>query len=96
MGGDIVPPPNGFCGNPAGPLPVNILAVVWGIGMALNLAWPRAAVYGEGWYYEWGAFIYIGIILGAGLLWYAVKGRHHIGCLESHAATTKSEAILDG
>ncbi|MDT5322606.1 MAG: hypothetical protein QOD88_5128 [Mycobacterium sp.] len=72
---------------------VNIVAVVWGIAMAVNLAWPREAVYGVGWYNAWGAFIYIGVILGSGLLWYFVKGRHHIGCLESHAATTKSEAV---
>ena len=60
-------------------LPVNIFAVVWGVAMALNLAWPRAAVYGEPWYNTWGAFVYIGVILGSGLLWYFVKGRHHIG-----------------
>jgi urea carboxylase system permease len=75
---------------------VNIVAVVWGVGMALNLAWPRSAVYGEGWYNAWGAFIYIGVILGAGLLWYAVKGRHHIGTLESHAAPSKAEAVDPG
>ncbi len=74
-------------------LPVNIVAVVWGVAMAVNLAWPRAAVYGEPWYNTWGAFVYIGVILGAGLLWYFVKGRHHIGCLESHAAETKPEAV---
>lgn len=72
---------------------VNIVAVVWGVGMAVNLAWPRAAVYGEPWYNTWGAFVYIGVILGLGLLWYFVKGRHHIGCLESHAATTNPEAV---
>jgi urea carboxylase system permease len=72
---------------------VNIVAVVWGVGMAVNLAWPRAAVYGEPWYNTWGAFVYIGVILGLGLLWYFVKGRHHIGCLESHAAATKYEAL---
>jgi len=75
---------------------VNIVAVVWGIGMALNLAWPREAVYGEGWYYAWGAFIYIGVILGAGLLWYGLKGRHHIGTLESHAAPSKADAVDPG
>ncbi|ANI40497.1 APC family permease [Mycolicibacterium vaccae] len=73
-------------------LPVNIVAVVWGIGMALNLAWPRAAVYGEPWYNTWGAFVYIGIIVGAGLLWYFVKGRKHIGTLKSHAAETLADA----
>jgi urea carboxylase system permease len=73
-------------------LVVNIVAVTWGVGMALNLAWPRAAVYGEPWYNTWGAFVYIGVILGAGLLWYFVKGRHHIGTLRSHAAATVAEA----
>jgi hypothetical protein len=49
-------------------------------------------VYGEPWYNTWGAFVYIGVILGSGLLWYFIKGRHHIGTLESHAAATKTEA----
>ena len=68
---------------------VNIVAVVWGAAMALNLAWPREAVYGTPWYNTWGAFVYIGIILAAGLLWYGLKGRHHIGVLRSHASSTK-------
>ena len=68
-------------------MPVNIIAVLWGAAMALNLAWPRESVYGTPWYNTWGAFVYIGVILGAGLLWYAVKGRHHIGTLASHAAS---------
>ena len=62
------------------------LAVVWGVAMALNLAWPRPEVYGTPWYNTWGAFIYIGIILGSGLLWFAIKGRKHLGTLASHAA----------
>ncbi|NMN96274.1 APC family permease [Antrihabitans stalactiti] len=68
---------------------VNIVAVVWGVAMALNLAWPREAVYGSPWYNTWGAFVYIGVILGLGLLWYGVKGRNHIGTLASHAAEAK-------
>ena len=68
---------------------VNLVAVLWGLGMALNLAWPRESVYGTPWYNTWGAFVYIGVILGAGLLWYAVKGRHHIGTLASHAASAR-------
>ncbi len=70
---------------------VNIVAVLWGAGMALNLAWPREAVYGAPWYNTWGAFVYIGVILSLGLLWYAVKGRHHIGTLASHAAVEAKE-----
>jgi urea carboxylase system permease len=75
---------------------VNVVAVVWGGAMALNLAWPRAAVYGEPWYNTWGAFVYIGVILGAGLLWYVIKGRNHIGTLASHAATERAEVEADG
>jgi len=71
---------------------VNVLAVLWGTGMALNLAWPREAVYGTPWYNTWGAFAYTGVILGAGLLWYGVKGRRHIGTLASHAVVTMNDA----
>lgn len=31
-------------------LPVNIFAVLWGVAMAINLAWPRVAIYGDPWY----------------------------------------------
>jgi urea carboxylase system permease len=76
---------------------VNIVAVLWGAGMALNLAWPREAVYGTPWYNTWGAFVYIAVILGAGLWWYAVKGRRHIGTLASHTlAAPKEEASNEG
>jgi urea carboxylase system permease len=68
-------------------LAVNVVAVLWGLGMAINLAWPREAVYGTPWYNTWGAFVYIGVILGAGLLWYALKGARHIGTLASHTLT---------
>ncbi|MFD6157120.1 APC family permease [Nocardia sp. NPDC060256] len=68
---------------------VNIIAVVWGVGMAINLAWPRESVYGTPWYNTWGAFVYIGAILGAGLAWYGLKGRKRIGTLASHAVEVR-------
>ena len=71
-------------------LPINILAVLWGVGMALNLAWPRASVYGTPWFNTWGAFVYIGIIFGAGFLWYVTVGRRHIGVLASHSTSAAS------
>ncbi|MGH8253646.1 MAG: APC family permease [Steroidobacteraceae bacterium] len=67
-------------------LTVNVIAVLWGAGMALNLAWPRESIYGTPWCNTWGAFVYTAVIMGSGLLWYAAKGRHHIGTLASHAA----------
>src|SRR5918999_1190030 len=66
-------------------LPVNILAVLWGVAMSINLAWPREAVYGAGWL-AWSAFIFIGAIIVVGLAWYGVRGRHQVGTLPEHMA----------
>lgn len=73
-----------FCMGRLGPW-VNLLAILWGGGMAANLAWPRPEVYGQPWFNTWGAFVYIGVILGTGLLWYGLRGRHRLGVLASHA-----------
>jgi len=66
-------------------LPVNIIAVLWGGAMAINLAWPRSEVYGEGWI-SWIAFIFIGLVMGIGLAWFRLKGRHQLGTLPEHVA----------
>src|SRR3954469_11363189 len=34
-------------------LPINLLAVVWGAFMAVNLGWPRAKVFGTEWYLQY-------------------------------------------
>jgi urea carboxylase system permease len=74
---------------------VNIAAVLWGVGMGLNVAWPREEVYGAGWYNTWGAFIYIGVIGAGGLLWYFITGSKSIGILKSHAAQSKADADFE-
>jgi amino acid transporter len=59
-------------------LPVNLLAVIFQIGVLVNLAWPRVAVYGgDHWYYQWGAFVFVGLLGGVGALYYliALRGR---------------------
>ncbi|WP_051343013.1 APC family permease [Pseudonocardia spinosispora] len=77
--------PSGYFSLGRWGLPVNILAVLWGAGMALNLAWPRASVYGEG-AVRWIAFIFIGALVLIGLGWFFGKGRHQLGCLPEHMA----------
>jgi hypothetical protein len=71
-------------------LPVNLLAVLWGGGMALNLAWPRREVYNFSapfhWYLQWGAFVFIGVIALSGLAYYLLVQRHRSGVLPEHAA----------
>ncbi|MDW8807916.1 amino acid permease [Streptomyces scabiei] len=69
-------------------LPVNILAVLWGGGMTLNLIWPRAAVYNAAapfhWYLQWGAVLFVGIIAGGGFAYYWFVQRHRTGVLAEH------------
>jgi urea carboxylase system permease len=57
-------------------LVVNVLAVVFQVGVMVNLAWPRPAVYGNSaWYYQWGAFVFVGVLGGVGTIYYLVVQR---------------------
>jgi urea carboxylase system permease len=71
-------------------LPVNVLAVLWGAGMAVNLGWPRREVYNAAephhWYLQWGAAVFIGAIALTGLAYYRLRQRHRTGVLPEHAA----------
>ena len=72
-------------------LPVNVIAVVWGAAMAINLAWPREDVYGEG-VLSFIAPIFIGAVMLIGLAWYLAKGRHQVGTLPEHMAQNLEQA----
>jgi len=67
---------------------VNALAVAWGIFMAINLAWPRKEIYNAAapfhWYLQWGAFLFIGIVMGGGFAYYWFVQRFKTGVLDSH------------
>ncbi|MFF7203639.1 APC family permease [Streptomyces sp. NPDC008141] len=69
-------------------LPINVLAVLWGLAMSINLAWPRAEVYNatgpQHWYLRWGAFVFVGIVGLGGFAYYWFVQRHRTGVLESH------------
>jgi urea carboxylase system permease len=70
-------------------LPVNVLAVIFQTGVMINLAWPRPAVYGgDHWYYQWGAFVFVGILGGVGAVYYlfVLRGRG-VTVLAEHRAT---------
>src|ERR1700677_1085093 len=57
-------------------LVINLLAVVFQIGVMVNLAWPRVAVYGGGaWYFQWGAFTFTGGLGLIGVIYYLIKHR---------------------
>jgi amino acid transporter len=71
-------------------LPINVLAVVWGTFMAINLAWPRKEIYNATepfhWYLQWGAFLFIGIVALGGFTYYWFVQRHKSGILAAHAS----------
>jgi urea carboxylase system permease len=48
-------------------LVVNVVAVVWGAGMAVNLAWPRTKVFGSDWYLQFFPELFLGgaLLVGA-------------------------------
>jgi urea carboxylase system permease len=54
-------------------VPVNVVAVLWGFGMAVNMAWPRAAVYdptGTHWYLRYFAILLLAVVLVVGAFGY--------------------------
>ncbi|MDQ4047520.1 MAG: APC family permease [Actinomycetota bacterium] len=71
-------------------LPVNILAVLWGAAMTLNLIWPRPEIYNSvppfHWYLQWGGVMFVAAVTAGGALLYRLRIRHHTGVLAEHAA----------
>jgi urea carboxylase system permease len=69
-------------------IPVNVLAVAYGIAMTINIAWPRAAVYGNDlWYFQYGAFVICGLVgLIGGLYYLTVQRRKPVGVIAEHRA----------
>ncbi|WP_326788796.1 amino acid permease [Streptomyces sp. NBC_00151] len=59
-------------------VPVNALALVYGLFMTVNLAWPRAAVYdpaGGHWYFQWFTVLFLAVTLVAGAGYRAYRAR---------------------
>ncbi|WHT16072.1 amino acid permease [Crossiella sp. CA-258035] len=72
-------------------LPVNIVAVLWGAAMVVNLLWPRQAIYNPSppfhWYLQWGAVLFVGAVTIIGFAYYWFVQRHRSGVLADHAHT---------
>jgi len=63
----------------------NVLAIVYGAGMAINLLWPRIALYVDD-TYKWGPIIATIFLVGFGLVYYYAVQQHKGGVLEEHRA----------
>jgi hypothetical protein len=78
---------------------VNLLAVVFQVGVMVNLAWPRAQVYGgDHWYYQWGAFVFVGVLAAVGAAYYLVvhRGRPAMVLAEHRAGAEPAVAGAGG
>jgi urea carboxylase system permease len=70
-------------------VPVNAAALLYGLAMTVNLAWPRAAVYdpsGGHWYFRWFTLIFLAAALAAGCAWRGVRALRARGAAELPAA----------
>ncbi len=56
-------------------MPLNAVAVTWGIAIVVNTGWPRPEVYGMGFPGRWLAPVGSLALLASGLLYYHVAGR---------------------
>ena len=77
-------------------LVVNVLAVAYGLGMAINLGWPRAEVYdpaGEGWYLHYLPLIVLAVVGLGGVLAYRLqRNRYH----ESIGLSVSTATVVEG
>jgi urea carboxylase system permease len=72
-------------------LPINAIAVVWGLFVVINIGWPRTAIYGPS---PWGRFaapLATLVLIGSGMFYYLVFQRTNTGILAEHLA----EQVLD-
>jgi urea carboxylase system permease len=79
-------------------LPLNLLAVIFQVGVLVNLAWPRPAVYGaDKWYFQWGAFTFTGVLGAVGVIYYLAKlqGRPATVLAEHQAGPAVVAAVGD-
>ena len=80
-------------------LPVNILAVLWGGAMTINLIWPRPEIYNSvppfEWYLQWGGVIFVATVTAGGALLYRLKIRHQTGILAEHAMAAAAHPSPD-
>jgi urea carboxylase system permease len=69
-------------------LPVNIVAVVFGGAAAINMVWPRNAIYNPTapfhWYLRWGGVLFCVFAAAIGLVWYLAVQRHKTAVLDEH------------
>lgn len=65
--------------------PLNIIGIIYGAVMVINLEWPRIALYIDN-TYKWGPIVATLFLFGVGIIYYYAVQRHKGGVLEEHRA----------
>ena len=73
----------------------NTVAIVYGISMTVNLAWPRDYYYGTKWYQQYGPITGIAAVVAVGLLLYYGRQQHHGNVLAEHRPDVPATAEGD-
>lgn len=67
---------------------VNLIAIVWGAAMLVNLVWPRKEVYNPDppfhWYLQWSGLIIVAVLVITGALLYGLNIRHRSNVIGEH------------
>ncbi|MGH3770212.1 MAG: amino acid permease [Pseudonocardiaceae bacterium] len=77
-------------------LPVNIIAVVFGMFLLVNVGWPRAAVYdpqGQGWVARYSAPLSVVVAIGLGLVAYRVMSHQRAAAATQPRTRTPHQNI---
>lgn len=64
-------------------LPVNVLAVAWGVVLIVNIGWPRERFYGSEWYQQYGAPLYTVALVVVGIVVYLTLRRPAAGKVDA-------------
>jgi urea carboxylase system permease len=65
----------------------NALAIIYGAGMVINLAWPRDYFYGTLWYQQYGPILGVAVVVIGGLALYYGYQKDRMAVLPEHQAT---------
>jgi urea carboxylase system permease len=74
----------------------NVIAIIYGASMAVNLAWPRPEFYGTLWYQKYGPLTGVAVVVIGGLVLYFGYQQHQGDILAEHRADLPAAAAAEG
>jgi len=76
-------------------LVTNVIAIVYGAAMAVNLSWPRGYYYGTLWYQQYGPILGVLAVFVSGLILYYGYQRTRMEVLPQHRVDTALSAAMN-